>query len=120
MINRIKNLFSSEDRSLNSRINAAIDRVKLELRTMTTEKAHVTHFGATDIDPKHLAVWLCVQSDLECERLEKENLEIRQRVHACFRAEDYPEAAVPFIGVGIASQETVTRDYDGNWWYFFK
>jgi acetolactate synthase regulatory subunit len=103
-----------------SEIAAAIRRTEQLLNKLTREKNHVTHFGATEIDPKHLAVWLCVQSDREVERLYSQIMDIRQQVHACFHAEKYPEAAVGFIGVQIASQETVTRDYAGNWWYFFK
>jgi len=105
---------------LNSKISAAISRVDLLLKQLTLEKCHVTHFGATEVDPKYLAVWLCVQSDHECERLYQDIMSIREQVHHCFGGEQYPAAAVPFIGVQIASQETVNREYAGNWWHFFK
>lgn len=106
--------------NLNAQICASIERVKVLLKALTKEQAHVTYFGATDIDPKHLVVWLCVETDAECARLEANLLSIRDQIHACFRAEHYPSQAVPFIGVGVAAQETVTRDYKGNWWHFFK
>jgi len=103
-----------------TQIAAAIRSTEQMLQELTHEKSHVTHFGATVIDPKHLAVWLCVESDREVERLYSQVRDIRQKVHSCFHTERYPEAVIPFIAVQIASQETVNRDYDGNWWHFFK
>jgi hypothetical protein len=32
----------------------------------------------------------------------------------------YPEDAVPKVGFAFESQETVDRDYNGNWWYAVK
>lgn len=105
---------------LDAKIKAAIRLVEGLLKTLSQEKSHVTHFGATDIDPKHLVVCLCVQSDAECERMTNEFDAIRTQVLGLFASVNYPPVAIPSIAVSIASQETVNRDFAGSWWYFFK
>jgi hypothetical protein len=35
-------------------------------------------------------------------------------------AAGYPSAAVPEVGFAFESQQTVDRDYAGNWWYAIK
>ena len=44
--------------------------------------------------------------------------------HAAMRARlvalGYPEHAVPNVGITAESQETVDRDFQGNWWHAVK
>jgi hypothetical protein len=110
----------SHHHHLDAKIKAAIRLIDGLLKTLSQEKSHVTHFGATDIDPKHLAVCLCVQSDAECKRMINELDSIRAQVLEYFASVNYPAEAIPSIDVSIASQETVNRDFAGSWWYFFK
>jgi len=79
----------------------------------------IFHFGAVDIDPRHLAIWLTTATDAERDRLRK-----APGLEAAFRealaAASYPAHAIAEVGFAYESQETVDRDLKGNWWHAVK
>ncbi|MDV3492919.1 hypothetical protein CMV03_17190 [Elizabethkingia anophelis] len=32
----------------------------------------------------------------------------------------YPKNAIEYVSINFESQETVDRDYEGNWYYYYK
>ena len=79
----------------------------------------VFSFGATDIDPKYLAIWITTSTDSLRDTIKNDN-DLKESVRDILRENDYPEDAIPFVGIAFESEETVKRDFDGNWWYAVK
>ena len=104
--------------TLEATIEAAEKRIK-SLAQLHCAKAKTFHFGAVDIHPKHLAIWITTPSDAERDRLRTlPGLEAKFR--QALRDAGYPEDAVPLVGFAYESQETVDRHYGGNWWHAVK
>ena len=87
------------------------DRLGTDVRT--------TSYGAVDISPVHLAIWLITDTDAHRDQLLALQ-DFLQTCRAALVASGYPPEAVPHIHFGAASEETVQRDWGGNWWHFFK
>jgi hypothetical protein len=87
------------------------DRLGTEVRT--------TSFGAVDINPVHLAVWFITDTDAQRDQL-LASPDFVQTCRAALVASGYPSEAVHHVGFSAASEETVQRDWGGNWWQFFK
>lgn len=99
-------------------IHAAEQAVYRICQTVT-ECTGVFSFGAVEIDPKYLAIWVTVATDEQKNALIAHTELTEQFQHAILEL-GYPAEAVPGIGYAFESQETVDRDYDHNWWYAVK
>lgn len=97
------------------KVERKLDR---DLNRMPLEGASISHFGAYDIHPRHLVFCVQVKWDREMALLEKESL-IR-KAHTYLSEEGYPAHAVPETALRIDSEETVYRDYNGNWYHYYK
>lgn len=76
-------------------------------------------FGAYWIDPRHLVVVVAVKSDAERDRL-RDNAALAASLRGLLSRFRWPEDARPHVMFDIESQETVTREDQGNWWYHYK
>jgi hypothetical protein len=76
----------------------------------------VESFGATRIDPDHLCICINVNTDAERDSLQHDDELIRQFRKAILSS-GYPAESVPMVSFSIESQETVSRDFEGNWFY---
>ena len=81
--------------------------------------ARANHLGALDIHPRHFAVWIITDTDAE-----RDALLADATLDADFRralAEaDYPVEGRDGAGFTAQSQETVDRDWGGNWFHAMK
>ena len=95
------------------------ERVALEAVRETIPLASAFHFGAYHIDPQHMAFWIMTETDAERDAVLTEGV-----ADAAFRRalaeRGYPRKAIPLITVTAESQETVDRDFGGNWWHAVK
>ena len=90
-------------------------------RAVETQDVHcrVWWFGAYWIDPKHLVFVIAVKSDLERNKL-RSNVALNQSLRELLVQFRWPDAARQHVIFDIESQETVTRETNGNWWYHYR
>jgi hypothetical protein len=98
------------------RIEAAMAAIAA---TESSEKTWVTHYGANDIHPRHLVYWICVQSDIERDRLRADSI-LATRFRDLLVEHDYPPEGRSGVLIGFESQETVDRESGGHWWHHWK
>jgi hypothetical protein len=79
----------------------------------------VTSFGAYWIHPRHLAVWIEVESDAQRDALLNDPAFMAGLCELPAQI-NYPPEGREGVGFDVASKETVDRDYGGNWWHFYK
>lgn len=104
--------------NLKSIISVAERRIKA-LAQRECGSADVFSFGVPDIHPRHLAFWIKTQSDEERDRLQAD-AELRHKFRSILLELGYPAEAVPLVGFAFESQETVDRDFGGNWYHATK
>ena len=105
------------------RLKAIVKQAESDFKALAEKRGHratgIFSFGATDIHPRHLAFWLTFADDAGRDRFFEDGA-----AHAAMRARlvtlGYPEHAVPNVGITAESQETVDRDFQGNWWHAVK
>ena len=81
--------------------------------------ARVSSLGASAINPVHLCICINVQQDSEKEKLLADQ-ELMYRMKEALRDSGYPAEAIAEVGFSIESQQTVDRDFAGNWFYAHK
>lgn len=100
-------------------LNIIEDIKKLINQTPNISKFWIDWYGAYDIDPKYLVIWICIETDKEKSVLNSQSdLKIRMR-NVLFQ-HGYPETAIPFVHIEFESQETVDRESGGSWYDHFK
>ncbi len=82
-------------------------------------RAKVFSLGAIRVNPRHLAIWITTQTDEERD-LMRASPELVPEFRRVLLAAGYPPVAVPEVGFEFESQQTVDRDYGGNWRYAVK
>lgn len=106
-----------------SAIEATVDRIldamRAEMSTRTRERVVVTHYGAIDIHPKHLVIWIVVDSDREKARLASDAALMR-RFRELLTTHQYPLEGRDQAHIGFESVETVNRKSGGDFWRHWK
>ena len=66
-------------------------------------------------DPGLLYIFIDTRTDAERDSLRADPT-LHPEIVAALVANGYPQDAAPFVGLAIESQETVDRDFGGNWY----
>jgi hypothetical protein len=76
--------------------------------------ARVFSFGATNISPRFLAIYVTTWTDEERDLLRSQP-DLKDEFRQALFAAGYPAWAVPHVGLAFESQETV-NDFGGSWY----
>jgi hypothetical protein len=105
-----------------SSLEGIIKRVERRLREHLAPRGYtqleVHHFGAIDLHPRHLVICVCVGTDAERQQIIDSNP--ATLIRTWLAEEGYPQDATPHIAVSIDSQETVDRDWKGDWHQYYQ
>jgi len=100
----------------------AIQAAEGAIRALARQRvplAGVFHIGAVDLSPFNLAFWITTPTDAERDMLAADT-ELQDEFRRILLRAGYPADAVLKVGFAFQSQQTVDRDYGGNWWYAVK
>ena len=113
---RMANLFKYfyPKSSLKRNILDILDEIKRLVRTVSEDDFWIHWYGAYYIDPKHFVVWICVKSDKDKIAMNS-NAEFISSLRNTLAKYNYPEQARSSVYIIVESQETVDRDFSGNW-----
>lgn len=100
-------------------VDRILDAIREEMSSRTSERVVVTHYGAIVIHPKHLVIWIVVDSDREKSRLASDAA-LMQRFRAFLAAFQYPLEGRDQAHIGFESVETVNRESGGDFWRHWK
>ncbi len=100
---------------LEDKINAIEADMERIVKGLTNEAVWTTHYGAFDIDPKHLVYKICLQSDEERRQMAN-NVILKQQLRDLLDKHDYPKQARSNVYIGFESQEAIDRESGGNPW----
>lgn len=93
----------------------SVRRAKRKIRNLVLQQsveAKIYSFqGAT---PSHLVILIGTGTDEEAARL-RQDIGFLPALRDALTTSGYPPESVPFVQFPITSQETVSRDYAGNW-----
>ena len=117
MINILK--FFIPKNSLKRKILDIVDDIKTEVKPYCDEPFWINWYGAYEIDPKNLVIWICVKTDKTKFRLAS-NSKLKTKINQLLTKHNYPIQQNSLVQIGFVSEETVARESNGNWYHHFK
>lgn len=116
-------MMSENDTALRERLEAIVRTAERfgaeQMKKLGYTNFSLFHYGANWIHPKHLAIWICVQTDAQKEAVNN-NTELLASIRQNLAENEYPAEGVDEVFIAAESKETVDRVSGGNWWYHFK
>ena len=98
-------------------LSPTIHRVRANVRAILSKQyplATVSSYGATELDPRSLTITINVLTDRERDQIDRDPA-LRDRFRQALVNADYPISAICKVGFSVESQQTVDRDFGGNW-----
>lgn len=102
-----------------AQIKRCLDGLNAQFSEMIGAGVRSIDFGALEISPTHLDIWFITDSDAQRQHL-LGLPDFDRTCHAALAATGYPAEAVPHVRFHAESEETVQRDWGGNWWHVFR
>ena len=100
--------FFQSKNSLKRKIEIIEEEMKNLIAAGFDEKFFLFHYGAYEINPKHLVFWICIDTDRTKERLEGDK-QLNSQLKNILVKNKYPKEAITNVYIGFESQETVDR-----------
>lgn len=102
----------------NAMVSRAIQKVRRDYRGLTPCVVDHLHYGAVDIHPRLLVIWLLYKNAAALSHAETKGhtRKIQQGLLEALAAEGYPEDALPSVKIGFEDKQAV--DAVGAWNYF--
>jgi hypothetical protein len=79
-------------------------------------KAKVCHYGVPYINPRHLAFVILTPADKDRDDL-RNDASLEPALRSTLVPNGYPPDAAPLVGFRFESEETIKRDFGGNWYH---
>ena len=107
---------------LDAIVRAAMNAVATEVVHTMPALHHRSFYGASAINPRHLSTWYVFAADADLARARSSGLTARldQLTREALARGGYPAESLPEIFVSFASDETVQREANGNYYQYFK
>jgi hypothetical protein len=101
-------------------VRRSIRQTRKRLEGSLPSTVETSHYGATYIDPKHLAIWFLLPTTADLDRARASGLEerVRDETKAALARNGYPALSLPGVAVGLESRENV--DKGGGFYHYFK
>ncbi len=99
-------------------LSPTIHRVRANVRAILSKQypdATVGSYGQTGADPRPFVVTINTSRDRERDEIRRDPL-LRDRFRQALVDADYPASAIPRVGFDVQSQQTVDRDFGGDWY----
>lgn len=108
----------STDPRVQKSVEDAVSAMCRIVAARTSERVFPIYYGSVDVDPKLLAIWICVQTDQEKRRLSDEHLV--EALRDQLKIAGYPPQGLAGVHIGFESRQTVDRTSNGDWWGHFR
>lgn len=107
---------------LNAIVRAAMNAVAVEVVHTTPALRHHAFYGASAIHPRNLSTWYVFATDVDLAQARSCGLTARldQLTREALARGGYPAESLPEIFVSVASEETVRRGANGNYYRYFE
>ena len=107
---------------LDAIVRAAMNAVAAEVAHIPPALHHHTFYGASAIHPRHLSTWYVFTTDADLAQARSCGLTDRldRLTRQALARGGYAAESLPEIFVSFASDETVRREANGNYFQYFK
>ena len=119
---RWANKMKDPDQTAHGILQHIATAIETDVKDILAEKSikhTVFSFGAHHINPRHFVIIVGVETDAQKLSLTQDELFIHSLKDLLFKHK-WPEEARKHVIFDIESEETVSRESNGNWWYHFK
>jgi hypothetical protein len=103
-------------------VSNAIKDVEASLLNNYPGFHHITFFGATDINPKYLAIWCFFKKNEDLKHAEEGHLtkQVQKAMKQALKDYGYPTFLLPSFFVSFGTDEEVQKTCAGNYWHYLK
>ncbi len=104
---------------LDKKIYAIETDIQIAVKAFSVEGCWVTHYGATEIDPKYLVYKVCVKSSSEKYKLQQ-NQQLIESLRTLLVKHHYPSKARAAVTISFDAQDCIDQASQGNAWHHWR